>query len=213
MQAYDHPHWVPCPPRAHTTRKRGNCKGNPNCLFGMGVRTKEAGIWNKDLVTNVLGRDPADTLKRVVINVGDRRCGGGGDGDGAGEDAKGKKRGNGKKGKKGDAAANGVPAPGKTGLQNLGATCYINCLLQTLFHNPRFRRAIYEWRRPHKVALPTNVSPAVIRQLDILEAMQLLFGRMDLTALRFVLRDLTSGSLGEIVRVVVVGASRVDTMS
>lgn len=37
------------------------------------------------------------------------------------------------------------------GLKNLGATCYVNCLLQLWFHNPALRKAIYEWDRERSV--------------------------------------------------------------
>ncbi|XP_013784550.1 ubiquitin carboxyl-terminal hydrolase 48-like [Limulus polyphemus] len=33
------------------------------------------------------------------------------------------------------------------GLKNLGATCYVNSFLQVWYHNPLFRRAIYQWKR------------------------------------------------------------------
>ncbi|XP_054160451.1 ubiquitin carboxyl-terminal hydrolase 48-like [Oppia nitens] len=35
------------------------------------------------------------------------------------------------------------------GLKNLGATCYVNCLLQVWFHNPIFRSLIYRWNPDH----------------------------------------------------------------
>jgi ubiquitin C-terminal hydrolase len=35
-----------------------------------------------------------------------------------------------------------VPA----GLENLGATCYVNSLLQTLFHNDKLKALVYEWK-------------------------------------------------------------------
>ncbi|CAG2108466.1 unnamed protein product, partial [Medioppia subpectinata] len=45
------------------------------------------------------------------------------------------------------------------GLKNLGATCYVNCLLQVWFHNPIFRSMIYRWKPeedPEENELDTN---------------------------------------------------------
>lgn len=43
------------------------------------------------------------------------------------------------------------------GLKNLGATCYVNCLLQLWFHNPALRKAIYEWRSSKNTDNPQNI--------------------------------------------------------
>ena len=36
-------------------------------------------------------------------------------------------------------------AEGYSGLNNQGATCYLNSLLQALFMTPEVREALYEW--------------------------------------------------------------------
>ena len=177
MEAYDKTSWVWCPASAHKTRKKPNCSTNPHCVFGFGVETKEAGIWNPHLERNVLGPDPADELKAADVDA---------DADAV---LDGKKRSSSKKNSttasnkstKGSSSDVVARAPFKTGLRNLGATCYINCLLQTLFHNQRFRRSIYEWRRP-KAEFIAEMTASMVKQLDILEALQLLFGRMHLTS-------------------------------
>ena len=58
------------------------------------------------------------------------------------------------------------------GLPNIGATCYINSLLQTLFMTPEFREGIYEWRYNEKI------HPG--REDSILFQLQKLFAKLEL---------------------------------
>jgi ubiquitin carboxyl-terminal hydrolase 47 len=58
------------------------------------------------------------------------------------------------------------------GLANVGATCYINSLIQTLFMTPEFRDSIYGWSYNDKI------HPR--REDSILYQLQKLFGRLEL---------------------------------
>eukprot|EP00049_Salpingoeca_infusionum_P026790 m.27923 g.27923 ORF g.27923 m.27923 type:complete len:1216 (-) comp8999_c0_seq1:3944-7591(-) len=54
-----------------------------------------------------------------------------------------------------NATASTAVAPagsGFVGLNNQGATCYLNSLIQSLFMTPEFRNALYRWTPPPKVA-------------------------------------------------------------
>jgi ubiquitin carboxyl-terminal hydrolase 48 len=54
------------------------------------------------------------------------------------------------------------PVVEPAGLVNLGATCYVNVLLQCLFWNPLFRDAMYRWQPPTHAASSSSsaLSPA-----------------------------------------------------
>ncbi len=139
-----------------------------------------------------------DKRKTAAVNGGSSAKGAGATGNGASVSVAPKDA----KGASGSAASGAAPRAGapsaskaaappvvvaadKIGLRNLGATCYVNCLLQTLFHNLRFRQSIYDWRRP-AAQVVAAMKPEVVRQLDALEAMQSLFARMHISIQRSV---------------------------
>lgn len=63
------------------------------------------------------------------------------------------------------------------GLQNLGATCYLNTILQALFHCLPFRAAVYRFTPPE-----SDASQARSGRGAIIMELQSLFGRLELGA-------------------------------
>ncbi|KAH9248484.1 hypothetical protein BASA81_013810 [Batrachochytrium salamandrivorans] len=59
------------------------------------------------------------------------------------------------------------------GFPNLGATCYMNSLVQTLFHNDRFRKLVYEYR--------PNPTSGSAEAKEHAYALQRLFTQLDLS--------------------------------
>ena len=67
---------------------------------------------------------------------------------------------------------------GLCGLDNQGATCYMNSLLQVLYMTPELRRGLYELA-PHELGLPIpGEPPPTIQPREIAIALQRLFSRL-----------------------------------
>ncbi|XP_060707924.1 ubiquitin carboxyl-terminal hydrolase 48 isoform X1 [Hemiscyllium ocellatum] len=82
--------------------RRRNCRGNPNCLVGLGEH-----VW--------LGEIDENSFHNIDDPNSERRC-----------------------------------KNTFVGLTNLGATCYVNTLLQVWFHNLELRQALYLCHSPRK---------------------------------------------------------------
>lgn len=70
---------------------------------------------------------------------------------------------------------------GHIGLKNQGATCYMNSLLQTLFHIPYFRKAVYH--------LPTTENDTPSKSIPL--ALQALFYKLQFSETSVATKDLT----------------------
>lgn len=129
-------------------KKAANCTENPNCLTGL-ARPRTGPVWDEDalaaLVHKTTGEveSPAEVLRDATVVVL------------APDDV--------------HAANAAAQVEAATGLRNMGATCYMNALLQVLFAIAPLRRGLYQYAGPRQGATVAH---------HVVDELVLLFARM-----------------------------------